>query len=197
MGRKPGGITLMVVTDQEFERVVRAHYADVFHFALSLAKREAEACDLTQEAFYLLASKGRQVRDITKLKSWLLTTCYREFLRRERHETCFPKVEISLVEDGLAEVTPEAINGLDAETLMDALCEVAEVYRIPVMLFYLQGHSYKEIASLLGVPAGTVMSRLARGKEPLRVLLANGLPSKPPAHAAASDTRALPENHYD
>ena len=96
----------MVVTDQEFEQAVQGHYADVFRFALSLTKQEAEACDLTQESFYLLAAKGRQVEDASKLKAWLFTTCYRKFLREERHRVQFPHIDLSLVEEALPDATP-------------------------------------------------------------------------------------------
>ena len=162
----------MDVTDQEFEQVVQAHYADVFRFALSLAKQEAEACDLTQQSFYLLGSKGRQVEDASKLKSWLFTTCYREFLKLERHRARFPHVEVSIMAEVLPDMTPERVHELDAEVLMAALQQVDELYRVPVMLFYLRGQSYKDMAALLDVPIGTIMSRLARGKDQLRVLLA-------------------------
>ena len=185
----------MGVTDQEFEQVVQGHYADVFRFALSLTKREAEACDLTQESFYLLGSKGRQVEDATKLKSWLFTTCYREFLRDERHRVRFPHVELSLVEDALPDATPERVHEMDADVLMATLEQVDEIYRVPVMLFYLQGQAYKEIASILDVPIGTVMSRLARGKEQLRVLLAKAL--QPSAVATATAGPTFRERQYE
>lgn len=165
----------MIVTDEDFEQVVRVHYADVFRFALSLTKRETEACDLTQESFYLLGSKGRQMQDPTKLKSWLFTTCYREFLRDERHRVRFPHIELSLVEEAMPDATPEQVHEMDANVLMATLDQVDEIYRVPIMLFYLQGQAYKEIAALLDVPIGTVMSRLARGKEQLRGLLAQVL----------------------
>jgi RNA polymerase sigma-70 factor (ECF subfamily) len=186
----------MDVTDQEFERAVRGHYADVFRFALSLTKREAEASDLTQEAFYLLAVKGRQIQDASKLKSWLFTTCYREFLRDERHRARFPHVELSLVEEALPEVTPERVHDMDAAALMQALQRLDELYRVPVVLFYLQGRAYKDIAALLEVPVGTVMSRLARGKEQLRRLLANAVEPKPVA-APAPAWRCSREGPYD
>ncbi len=196
LGRKGRHATLIRMTGQEFEQVVRGHYADLFRFALSLTKREAEACDLTQESFYLLAAKGWQVEDASKLKSWLFTTCYREFLRGERHRVKFPHIELSLVEEALTEATPERVHQMDADVLMEALERVDELYRVPIMLFYLQGQAYKEIAAVLEVPIGTVMSRLARGKEKLRLLLAKALQPRP----AAAPTPAgpiLPERQYD
>jgi RNA polymerase sigma-70 factor (ECF subfamily) len=169
------------VTDQDFERAVQAHYADVYRFALSLARHETEAADLTQESFYLLGAKGRQVSDASKLKSWLFTTCYREFLRRERHRQRAPQVELSLVEDELPDPSPERISQLDAATVMRALQQLDEIYRVPVTLFYLRGESYKEIAGILGIPIGTVMSRLARGKDQLRGLLTRAHADPAPA----------------
>jgi len=177
------------VTDEQFERAVSEHYAQVFYFALSLAKNETEACDLTQEAFRRLATKDRQIQDASKLKSWLMTTCYREFLREHRHRVRFPHIEISLVEEALPSVAPEFVNQMDASTLMNALQQIDEVYRVPLVLFYLQGQSYKEIAALVEVPIGTVMSRLARGKAQLRKLLSEDLQTD--SSAAGVDTRGL------
>ena len=67
-----------------FTQLVDANYASLFRFALSLAKNQADACDLTQQTFYIWATKGAALRDITKAKSWLFTTLYREFLRGRR-----------------------------------------------------------------------------------------------------------------
>lgn len=171
LGRKGRLVTLISVTDQQFERAVSEYYSEVFRFALSLTRNETAASDLTQEAYGRLASHGPKIKDPARLKSWLMTTCYREFLRERRHQVRFPHVEVSLVQDDLPDVTPEFLIQMDANAVMTALQGVDEVFRIPLTLFYLQTQSYKEIALLLDVPIGTVMSRLARGKAQLRRLL--------------------------
>lgn len=123
----------MPVTDEEYEHAIRDHYADVFRFAMGLTRREAEACDLTQESFYRLADRGRKVADASKLKAWLFTTCYREFLRDERHRVRFPHVELSLVEEALTDTSPERIHQMDADLLLELLGRIDEIYRVPAM----------------------------------------------------------------
>jgi RNA polymerase sigma-70 factor (ECF subfamily) len=152
----------------EFEQLVDRHYAPLYRFALSLAKNGIEAADLTQQTFYLWASKGHQLRDPSKAKSWLFTTLYREYVSHFRHHARFPHVE--LVDDGpeLPAVEPAIFNEIDGATAVAALVDVDELFRAPLALFYLDELSYKEIAEVLEVPIGTVMSRLSRGKAQLR-----------------------------
>lgn len=167
--------------DPIMDSLVERFYQSLYHFALSLARSEVVAADLTQETYYLWAAKGHQLRDATKVKSWLFTTLHREFLRRQRHSNRFPHHETSLVEHELPIVASTVANDLDASAVMQALQRVDEHYRVPLAMFYLEDFSYKEIAEALEVPAGTVMSRLARGKAQLRALLgeaANGAQNK-------------------
>ena len=159
--------------EPDFDQLVSDYYQPLYRFALSLTEREAEASDLTQQTFFLWASKGQQLRDSSKVKSWLFTTLHREFLGSRRRTTRFPHHEIESVERELPPVTPATVNEMDAGAVMQALSNVDEVYRAPLMLFYLEDHSYLEIAAVLDVPIGTVMSRLARGKTQLRGLLAD------------------------
>lgn len=156
-----------------FTQLVDANYASLYRFALSLARNQADACDLTQQTFFIWAKKGQTLRDGSKAKSWLFTTLYREFLRGRRRD-----VRITALEDlAPAEADPPApevdvVAAMDAEVVMTALQEVDEVFRAPLTLFYLEELSYQEIAAALDVPIGTVMSRLSRGKTQLRAILA-------------------------
>src|SRR5438034_5072584 len=151
----------------DFEQLVDRQYVPLFRFALSLSKSEADAADLTQQTFFLWASKGDQLRDRSKAKAWLFTTLYREFLGRRRHEVRFPKIELNDVREEEMSILPN-VNAFDSATVLQALREVEELFRAPLTLFYLEQFSYREIADVLQVPIGTVMSRLSRGKAQLR-----------------------------
>jgi RNA polymerase sigma factor (sigma-70 family) len=151
----------------DFQQLVDQQYASLYRFALSLAKSEADAADLTQQTFFLWASKGDQLRDRSKAKSWLFTTLYREFLSRRRHEVRFPNVELDDAREEEMSIVPN-VNAFDSSTVLQGLREVDEPFRAPLTLFYLEQFSYQEIADVLGVPIGTVMSRLSRGKAQLR-----------------------------
>lgn len=155
----------------DFEQLVDRHYAALYRFALSLAKNSSEASDLTQQTFYLWAAKGHQLRDLAKVKSWLFTTLYREYLSTYRHSTKFPHVELEDAHAELPVIAPNIMKDIDGTTVVAALAQVDEVYRAPLTLFYLEELSYKEIADVLSVPIGTVMSRLSRGKAQLRQYL--------------------------
>jgi len=153
--------------EPDFQQLVDRQYAPLYRFALSLSKSEADAADLTQQTFFLWASKGGQLRDRSKAKSWLFTTLYREFLSRRRHEVRFPKVELDDVREEEMSISSN-VNAFDSATVLQALCEVEEPFGAPLTLFYLEQFSYREIADVLDVPIGTVMSRLSRGKALLR-----------------------------
>lgn len=162
---------LFSVDDVDYEQAVALYHEDLHRFALSLTRNPDDARDLTQESFCRLLGKSGQLRDRTKMKSWLFTTLYRMFLGWKRHEKRFPHVEFSVAEPELPGVTADAVDKMDGELVMAALQEIDEHHRTPLMLFYLQSLSYREIAELLEVPIGTVMSRLARAKAILRHLV--------------------------
>jgi RNA polymerase sigma-70 factor (ECF subfamily) len=152
----------------DFEEIVDRYYPMLYRFALSLARNEPDACDLTQQTFSVWATKGHLLRDSSKAKSWLFTTLYREFLSNRRRELRWPKEELSEVENELPCALPETVDCLESGQVMAALQSIDETFRVPLVLFYLQEHSYEEIAQILEIPMGTVMSRLSRGKQKLQ-----------------------------
>ena len=169
----------------DFECLVERFYAPLYQFAFSLTRAEADACDLTQQTFTAWAAKGHQLRDASKVKTWLFTTLHREFLQSRRRETRFAHFELDAAEAELPSISPAAVSRLDAAEALNALARLDEVFQAPVALFYLQDCSYNEIAEMLGVPLGTVKSRLARGIGQLQQLLARDIAASqnpPPPH---------------
>ncbi len=153
----------------DFQQLVDAYYQPLYRFAVSLARDPQTAADLVQETFCIWAAKGGQLREADKAKTWLFTTLHREFLSQRRRAARY--VDEPPDEEIPAEVESQgdsAERQLDAKRALELLHALDESLRAPLVLFYLQQHSYREIAEILDIPIGTVMSRLARGKEVLR-----------------------------
>ena len=131
----------------------------------------------------------------SKAKTWLFTTLHREFLNQRRRASKFS-------DEPLDEAATEAIRApeedaerqMDGQRAMDLLGALDENYRAPLALFYLQQHSYKEIAEILGVPIGTVMSRISRGKEILRRKMTSE-PSSAPKNILHIEQGAIQHRH--
>jgi RNA polymerase sigma-70 factor (ECF subfamily) len=159
----------------DFENLVGSYYEALYRFAFSLAREEADACDLVQQTFYIWAAKGHQLRDKSKVKTWLFTTLHREFLESKRRQTRFEHVEVDLAADELPPAPPLPASRLDTAHVIETLGRMDDIYRAPIALFYLQDASYNEIAEILQVPLGTVKSRLSRGLAQLQQLLARDI----------------------
>jgi RNA polymerase sigma factor (sigma-70 family) len=159
-------------TEPSFEQIVDAHYQGLYRFALSMCRREATAQDLVQQTFLQWAKKGHALRDASKVKTWLFTTIYREWLAIARREKKYEEVEFEAEVHGATQNEDGEKNPrVDSATLHTALEELEPNYRAPLVLFYLKELSYRDIAETLGVPIGTVMSRLSRAKDSLRAIL--------------------------
>jgi RNA polymerase sigma-70 factor (ECF subfamily) len=158
----------MTTENLNFESIVSAYYQPLYRFGYSLAKNEHEAGDLAQQTFFIYAEKGDSLRDHTKIKSWLFTTLYREFLKRRRKDSRMDSYDPELLENTAGSTQPEVHRSLDGNLAIESLAKVDEIYRQPLALFYMQDLSYKEIAEVLDTPIGTIMSRLSRGKAQLR-----------------------------
>ena len=155
----------------DFQSLVDLHYGPLYRFAMSLTRAESDASDLVQQTFLTWATKGHQLRDLSKVKSWLYTTLHRAFLESRRRSTRFPHLEISEAEAELPNVEPDLVSRLDAQEVLHLLSRVDEQFQAAVALFYLEDYSYNEIAGILEIPLGTVKSRIARGLAQLKELV--------------------------
>jgi RNA polymerase sigma-70 factor (ECF subfamily) len=184
----------------QFEAIVSELYEPLYRFAMSLTRSESDAQDLTQHTFYVWATKGHQLRDVSKVKTWLFTTLHRAFLQGQRRQSRFPKDNLEEVSDRLPAVSPVSSYSADSSEVLSALARVDPVYQAAVALFYLDDCPYREIAEILDVPVGTVKSRIARGIAQLRGILVSpdsgalsSAPRRSPALATGGSV-ALPEN---
>jgi RNA polymerase sigma-70 factor, ECF subfamily len=155
----------------QFEAIVCEHYEPLYRFAMSLTRMESGAWDLTQQTFYIWATKGHQLRDISKVKTWLYTTLHRAFLAARRKQTWFSHHNLEEVSEQLPVLSTEPADHEDCSQVLTALATVDEVYQAAVALFYLDDCSYKDIAVILDVPIGTVKLCIARGVAQLSKIL--------------------------
>lgn len=153
---------------KDYQLAVDQHYKNLYYFALNLTKNGADAEDLVQQAFLKLAKSYSKIRDISKVKSWLFSTLYRQFIDQKRKVNRYP--EIQYEESGADSMVAEPASigrGVDCESVVSALKHLKESLRVPLTLFYFEHYSYQEIAETLDLPMGTVMSRLYRAKAEL------------------------------
>lgn len=152
------------------EAVMMAHYRQLYRYAIGLSGNEADAADLTQQAAVKFALKWQEIREDGAIKSWLYTTLYREFLLLRKRERKTVEFDESLMPLPFDVTTPQELR-VDGRTAVELLKNMGEPHCSVLSLFYIEDMSYREIAEVLGVPAGTVMSRLSRAKDALRLLL--------------------------
>ena len=157
-----------MTSTETFEIIVREHYEPLFRFAMTLTRAESDAHDLTQQTFYVWATKGYQLRDLSKIKSWLFTTLTRAFQTGQRKQFRFPHHSLEDILQEWPAPSSGLIDQAECSQVLPALAKVDEVYQVALALYYLEDHAYKDIAVVLDVPIGTVKSRLARGIAQLR-----------------------------
>jgi len=155
-----------------FEREALACLDGLYGAGLRLTRNPADAEDLVQETYLKAFRAAKQFEPGTNLKAWLFTILHNTFLNRRRRAVKEPvAVESDEIERLAADLpgggqTPEQIllrDTLDAD-LQDALDGLPEAFRQAVWLRDVEEFTYAEIATMLEVPIGTVMSRISRGR---------------------------------
>jgi RNA polymerase sigma-70 factor (ECF subfamily) len=170
-------------SQRRVQQLVDAHYEPLYRYAFRLSGSAADAEDLTQETFCKAQLQFHQLREPTRAKAWLFSILRNAYLHRLRSDSHHKKVSLDAVGD-LAGPPPEPPAEVDPDQLQAALNDLPEAFRTPVILFYFDEFSYRDIAEQMDVPIGTVMSRLARAKCHLRTRL------RPPEPVAAAGKEA-------
>jgi len=159
-----------------FEDIALPHLAAAYNLARWLVHNDQDAEDVVQESF-MRAFKSFNGYYGGNSRAWLLTivrnTCY-TWLQKNRVLILADPIDEKLDELGLDFADPEMLllRSVDAQIVRGALSELPVEFREVVVLREMEGMSYKEIANVVDLPLGTVMSRLARGRKRLQALLA-------------------------
>ena len=165
--------------NSEPEGVLDKHLDGLYGYAIVLTHNRTEAEDLVQETCVRAIQAMASLRENSNVKSWLFTILRNIWLNQLRHRRSVPEtVELDPEESSPsfcteAEKDPHAlyVSKIESEQVRAAMEQLPIEFREVILLREFQDLSYQEIASFLGCPAGTVMSRLARARARLRVLL--------------------------
>jgi RNA polymerase sigma-70 factor (ECF subfamily) len=161
-----------------FETDALGHLDSLYGAALRLTRNEADAQDLVQDTYVKAFKSVRQFRQGTNLKAWLFTILHNTFRNRLRDSGRDPvevdsdRVELSAPIDRGATPEEQMIRDAMAPDLQEALDALPPAFREVVWLRDVEEFTYSEIAEMLSVPVGTVMSRLSRGRRMLYERLA-------------------------
>lgn len=171
MMEDPSGQSGNRLARQQFEEVFLPHLDAAYNLARWLLRNDQDAEDCIQDAS-LRAYKAFPRFRGGDGKAWLMTivrnVCYTAIKKLRSHETPEPfDEEIHCATDDVTK-TEEFQRKANAETLHRGLEKLSPEFREMIVLHDLEGHSYKEIAAIVAIPIGTVMSRLARAREKLR-----------------------------
>lgn len=168
--------------EDNFNRFIYPHASMILGCAYKLARDRDLAEDLVQETFYYALKNFHQLRDRTKCKYWLFSILRNLFLKTVEKRKNWIEVEFDAVCESFHDnnkMNPEH-DFLQLEiknNIQCALDTLDERLKFPIILFYFEGRSYKEISAILNIPIGTVMSRIARAKVYLkRELIGNYQP---------------------
>ncbi len=163
---------------QQFEECIEEHGNALFHYIYSLVKHKQLAEDLYQDvlmaAFIALPSFQEQ----TKMKNWLfkisINKC-RDYWRKQKAQQRYWDEKVFLLEDSFLDhlvIEDEIIQRDTSKEVKETLEDLPDIYKEPLLLFYYHHQTLVEISTESNVPLSTVKTRIRRGKERLRPLIA-------------------------
>ncbi len=156
-----------------FEREALPQMKALYATAYRLTRNTADAEDLVQET-YLRAFRAFHLYAAgTNIRAWLFTILYRVRADHFRKAGRSPRT-VELLDEGPPLAPPQDALARGQEDIARALDRLPETFRAAVVLRDLQDFTYEEIASILAIPIGTVMSRIHRGRSMMRRLLTGG-----------------------
>lgn len=164
-----------------FEELAMPYVDQLYSVALKMTYNQQDAQDLVQETYMKAYKSFNQFEQGTNIKAWLYRILTNTFINSYRKKQKSPKqVDSDEITDwqinntdqsqnfGLRSAEVEVLESMSDETVKKALQDLPKDYQVVIYFADIEGYSYKEIAEILGIPAGTVMSRLHRARTKLR-----------------------------
>jgi len=145
------------------------HAPELYRFAYRLCGESAAAEDLVQETFYDVWKQRRPLTTIREPRAWLFLILRRRYIRLRRVEQKRPwllPLAADRVEHAHTEAPPDRIEA--SESLQAALDGMSDLFKLPLLMVFVQGMTCAQAAEELDVPLGTVLSRIHRAKKQLR-----------------------------
>ena len=168
-------VTLDEDLDREFETRLLETSTLAFRVAFSVLRHQQDAEDVAQEAFAKAYRSFRQLRDRGRFRAWLVRMTWRTALDRQRANRRRDARELSADMPDLAAVSDSSATGTSTHDAMSdlwaAIDDLPEKLRIAIVLASIEGHDVREVAGLLGIPEGTVKSRLFLARRRLKEAL--------------------------
>jgi len=186
-GGKAGGVTdPATAVLEEFQRTALVHIDDLYRFAYRLAGNRATAEDLVQEACLQAWRSFHRFERGTNCRAWLYRILYFVWSHERRRLMRRPLVvfDSAVVDTDTREYDPPTPDRVTEREILDALEKLPDALQEIVLLSDVEGLTYRELADLLDIPMGTVMSRLNRA----RGLLRRGLASYAATHGFVGRT---------
>lgn len=171
-----------------FWNLAQNHTRFLYNVAFKYVGNRYDAEDLVQETLYTAFNNFHQLRDSQKFKSWIFVILRNHFLKGQRKKA---HVQADEFEDGIGYVSQLESASLrvdaatvyekkeEADTIQSILDKLPEKYKTVLILHYMEDSSYQKIAEMLGLPIGTVMSRLSRARQIMKKTLLRSRVNEP------------------
>lgn len=154
--------------EQTYLQLIQQCERSMYRISLSILWNDADSADAVQQAIFKGWIKRRQLRDMEKFKSWIMTILVNECRNLQRKN-----LRQANIVDFLTDEAKLKAHARDNIELQDAIKALPEHYRLPILLHYMEGYPIKDIARILDVSENRITERMYRGRKKLEEALNN------------------------
>jgi len=156
-------------TRQLFEACVETCADSMYRVAWRLTGNSGEAEDLVQETYVQAWQKMDSLREPNRMRSWMFAILRNQYLKSVRKKRPTATDDVENIEDKTAPVEQDKEDPSDV--IQKAMMQLEEDQRLPILLVSMEGISVDEASGILGIPRGTVLSRMHRGRKRLKEII--------------------------